>query len=174
MVCGITLVNGLILNCADRTDIWAGTVADKYDYYFCNKNYCTLVWPRWWAGSVSSTWKTRFYGHLHTWSNHVTDHLLLGKSVSRSVILSLCQFGQCRCQCRTRTLGLQLCQAQLFTCLQIFIPTLRMPMSFQDQVRELYCWSNRFYRIWTLVYLYLVALHCRQVSPYAILMILWS
>ena len=24
---------------------------------------------QWWAGSVSSIWKTRFYGHLHTWSN---------------------------------------------------------------------------------------------------------
>ena len=134
----------------------------------------------WWAGSASSTWKTRFYSHLHTWSNHATDHLLLGKSVSRSVILGLCRFGRCRCQCRcrcrcrTRTLGLQLCQAQLFTCHQIFIPTLRMPMSLQDQVRELYCQSDRFYRIWTSVYLYLVALHRRQVSPHAIFIILWS
>ena len=31
------------------------------------------------------TWKMRFYSHLHTWSNHATDHLLLGKSVSQSV-----------------------------------------------------------------------------------------
>ena len=115
-----------------------------------------------------------FYGHLHTWSNHATDHLLLGKLVSWSVVLGLCRFSRCRCRCRSRTLGLQLCQAQLFTCLQIFIPTLHMPMSLQDQVRELYCRSNRFYRIWTLVYLYLVALHCQQVSPYAILIILWS
>ena len=30
------------------------------------------------------------------------------------------------------------------------------------------------YHIWMSVYLYLVALHHRQVSPYAILMILWS
>ena len=127
---------------------------------------------RWWAGSASSTWKTRSYSHLHTWSNHATDHLLLGKSVSRSV--GLCKFGRCRCQCRSCTLGLQLCQAQLFTCLHIFILTLRMSMSLQDQVWEFYCWSDRFYRIWTSIYLYLVALHCRQVSPYAIPMILWS
>ena len=61
--------------------------------------------------SASSTCKTRFYGHLHTWSNHVTDHLLLGKlvswSVGQSVSLSLCR-------CRCRTLGLQVCQAQFF------------------------------------------------------------
>ena len=41
------------------------------------------IW--WWAGSASSTWKTQSYSHLHTWSNHATDHLLLGKSVSWSV-----------------------------------------------------------------------------------------
>ena len=63
---------------------------------------------------------------------------------------------------------------KLFTCLQTFIPTLCTSMSLQDQVQELYCRSNHFYHIWTSVYLYLVALHCRQVSPYAILMILWS
>ena len=100
----------------------------------------------------------------------------VSRSVGRSVVLGLCRFGRCRCrcrcQCRSRTLGLQLCQAQLFTCLQIFIPTLRMPMSLQDQVQELYCQSDRFYRIWTSVYLYLVALHRRQVSPCAIFIIL--
>ena len=94
-------------------------------------------------------------------------------TVGRLFLVYVGSVGVGQCQCCSHTLGLQLCQAQLFTCLQIFILTLRMPMSLQDQVRELYCRSDRFYRIWTLVCLYLVALHCWQVSPYAILMILW-
>ena len=98
----------------------------------------------------------------------------VGQSVGRLVVLGLCRFSRCRCRCCSHTLGLQLCQAQLFTCLQTFIPTLHMPMSLQDQVREFYCRCDRFYRIWTSVYLYLVALHCRQVSPCAIFMILRS
>ena len=44
---------------------------------------------RWWAGSASSTWKTWFYNHLHTWSNHATDHLLLGKLFGRSRSMSV-------------------------------------------------------------------------------------
>ena len=56
--------------------------------YLCAARTACLP-TRWWAGSASSTWKTRFYGHLHTWSNHATDHLLLGKSVSRSRSMSV-------------------------------------------------------------------------------------
>ena len=87
-------------------------------------------------------------------------------TVGRLFLVYVGSVGVGQCQCCSHTLGLQLCQAQLFTCLQIFILTLRMPMSLQDQVRELYCRSDRFYCIWTLVCLYLVALHCWQVSPH--------
>ena len=160
------------------TTILLGVTYDRKTYHmfkhsllqiFCQKKKNEFM-NRWWcvcaewAGSVSSIWKTRFYSHLHTWSNHATDHLLLGKSqsVSRSVVLGLCRFSWCWCWCCSHTLGLQLCQAQLFTCLQIFILTLRTPMSLQDQIWELYCRSDRFYRIWMSVYLYLIALHHRR------------
>ena len=39
----------------------------------------------------------------------------VGQLVGWLVVLGLCRFSWCWCWCRTHTLGLQLCQAQLFT-----------------------------------------------------------
>ena len=75
------------MNRGFRRSIWSN-VRSKCLRHTLSTSDCT-VGSHWWAGSASSTWKTRFYSHLHTWSNHATDHLLLGKLFGRSRSMSV-------------------------------------------------------------------------------------
>ena len=45
-------------------------------------SWCPVTHKRWWAGSVSSTWKTRFYDPPHTQSINATDQWPLGSHVT--------------------------------------------------------------------------------------------